>query len=95
MLQMSLSREDRLPSDQLSEWVNKEYERMQQEARPLDGADIKKFKEHFSNSSQALPDVCETEHVILVEGKNLKDLKEISQEPSQSHPHNNIQLSQS
>lgn len=76
VLQMSLSREDRLPSDQLSEWVNKEYERMQQEARPLSGDDIKKFKAHFANSMQALPDVCENEHIILVEGK---DLSEVSQ----------------
>ena len=71
VLQMSLSREDRLPSDQLSEWVNKEYERMQQEARPLSGKDISKFKETFANSMQSLPDVCESEHIILVEGKDL------------------------
>ena len=81
---MSLSREDRLPSDQLSEWVNKEYERMQQEARPLSGEDIKKFKKHFSNSTQAVPDVCESEHIILVEGKDLSDISQRSRSQSQS-----------
>ena len=90
VLQMSLSREDRLPSDQLSEWVNKEYERMQQEARPLSGEDIKKFKSHFSNSTQALPDVCENEHIILVEGK---DLFEVSQR-SRTHSQLQVQVSQ-
>ena len=50
--------------------------RMHQEARPPGGADIKKFKSHFSNSMKALPDVCESEHIILVEGK---DLTEVSQ----------------
>ena len=84
VLQMSLSREDRLPSDQLSEWVNKEYERMQQEARPLSGEDIKKFKKHFSNSTQAVPDVCESEHIILVEGKDLSDISQRSRSQSQS-----------
>ena len=72
VLQMSLSREDRLPSDQLSEWVNKEYERMQQEARPLTDEDIKKFISRFGSSTQAFPDVCETEHIILVEGKDVR-----------------------
>ena len=84
VLQMSLSREDRLPSDQLSEWVNKEYERMQQEARPLSGEDIQKFKKNFSNSTQAVPDVCETEHIILVEGKDLSDLSQQPRSQSQS-----------
>jgi len=84
VLQMSLSREDRLPSDQLSDWVNKEYERMQQEARPLSGEDIQKFKKHFSNSMQAVPDVCETEHIILVEGKDLSDLSQQPRSQSQS-----------
>lgn len=83
VLQMSLSREDRLPSDQLSEWVNKEYERMQQESRPLSGEDIKKFKNHFSNSMQAVPDVCEREHIILVEGKDLSDIIQRSRSQSQ------------
>ena len=68
---MNLSRQDRLSSDQLSEWVNKEYERMQQEARPLDEIDIKEFKKKFSKSTQAFPDVCEDQHIILVEGKDL------------------------
>lgn len=83
VLQMSLSREDRLPSDQLSEWVNKEYERMQQEARPLGGKDIKKFKAHFANSMQSLPDVCESEHIILVEGKDLTEFSQRSRSQSQ------------
>ena len=40
-LQMGMSREDRRPSDELSEWALKEYERLQQEALPLRGADVK------------------------------------------------------
>ena len=84
VLQMSLSREDRMPSDQLSEWVNKEYERMQQDSRPLGGADIKKFKAHFKNSMQSLPDVCETEHIILVEGKDLSEVTQPQIQVSQA-----------
>ncbi len=68
VLQMGLSREDRIPSDQLSEYVQREFERLQTEARPLSGEDIAKFRRVFKNSQQSVPDVCETEHVIIVQG---------------------------
>jgi hypothetical protein len=65
-LQMTLTREDRLPSDQLSEYALKEYERLQQEAPPLGGAQVALYKNTFSKSSQATPDVCEDEFLINV-----------------------------
>mgnify|MGYP000897074242 CR=1 FL=1 len=65
-LQMNLTREDRLPSDQLSEFALKEYERMQQEAPPLGGSQIALFRKTFSNSPQAVPDVCEKQFNIYV-----------------------------
>ena len=65
-LQMGMTREDRLPADQLSEWALKEYERLQQDSLPLGGAQIKQFKEAFKNSSQAVPDVCEDTFEINV-----------------------------
>ena len=65
-LQMNLTREDRQPSDQLSEFALKEYERMQQEAPPLGGAQIALFRKTFANSDQAVPDVCEKEFNIKV-----------------------------
>ena len=58
-LQMTLSREDRLPSDQLSEYSLKEYERMQQDSLPLGASQIALYKKKFANSNQATPDVCE------------------------------------
>ena len=65
-LQMNLTREDRLPSDQLSEQSLKEYERLQQEAPPLGGAQIELFRTTFANSEQAVPDVCEKQFNIKV-----------------------------
>ena len=65
-LQMTLTREDRLPSDQLAEYALKEYERLQQEAPPLGGAQVALYKNTFSKSSQATPDVCEDEFLINV-----------------------------
>ena len=65
-LQMNLTREDRLPSDQLSEFALKEYERLQQEAPPLGGAQVALFRKTFANSDQAIPDVCESEFNIRV-----------------------------
>ena len=46
-LQMGMSREDRRPSDELSEWALKEFERLQQEALPLRGADVQLYKKTF------------------------------------------------
>jgi len=65
-LQMNLTREDRQPSDQLSEFALKEYERMQQEAPPLGGAQVALFRKTFAHSQQAVPDVCEKEFNIQV-----------------------------
>ena len=65
-LQLTLSPEDRLPSDQLSEYALKEYERLQQDAPPLGAAQIEKFRTTFANSSQAIPDICEKEYTINI-----------------------------
>lgn len=65
-LQMNLTREDRQPSDQLSEFALKEYERMQQEAPPLGGAQIALYRKTFASSPQAVPDVCEKQFNIKV-----------------------------
>ena len=65
-LQMNLTREDRLPSDQLSEQSLKEYERLQQEAPTLGAKQIELFRKTFSNSDQAVPDICEKKFNIKV-----------------------------
>ena len=65
-LQMNLTREDRLPSDQLSEQSLKEYERLQQEAPPLGPSQIELFRKTFADSDQAVPDICEKKFNIKV-----------------------------
>lgn len=65
-LQMGMSREDRRPSDELFEYALKEYERLQQEALPLRGEDVKAYKLKFKNANQAMPDNCKTDYVISV-----------------------------
>jgi hypothetical protein len=76
--QMGMSREDRRPSDELSEWALKEYERLQQEALPLRAADINLYKKTFKASKQAMPDNCRTDYAIKV--YNRKELDEIDYE---------------
>lgn len=73
-LQMGMTREDRLPADQLSEWALKEYERLQQDSLPLGGAQIKQYKETFKNSNQAVPDVCEDTFEINVYNSKSSEL---------------------
>jgi hypothetical protein len=65
-LQMTLSREDRLPSDQLAEYALKEFERMQQDALPLGDKQIALYKKTFAQSKQATPDVCEDSFNIKI-----------------------------
>ena len=65
-LQMGMSREDRVPADELSSWALKEYERLQQDAPPLGGGPVQEFKKVFKDSSQSVPDVCEDKFIIYV-----------------------------
>lgn len=67
---MGMSREDRRPSDELFEWSLKEYERLQQEALPLRGADIAAYKKTFKGSKQAMPDNCRNEYSIKIYNRN-------------------------
>ena len=77
-LQLGMSREDRRPSDELSEWALKEYERLQQEALPLRGADISSYKKKFSGAQQALPDNCRDDFVIKVYGRTSSTFENVS-----------------
>lgn len=65
-IQMGMSREDRRPSDELFEWALKDYERLQQEALPLRGDDVKLYKTTFKDSKQASPDNCKKDYVIPI-----------------------------
>jgi len=65
-LQMGMTREDRDPADVLSSWALKEYERLQQEAPPIDGKSVALFKTKFDSDLQAIPDIAEDKFVINV-----------------------------
>lgn len=84
-LQMGMSREDRRPSDELSEWALKEYERLQQEALPLRGADVQLYKKTFKGSNQAMPDNCRTDYSIKI----------YNREPYKPPDHMDIELASS
>lgn len=84
-LQMGMSREDRRPSDELSEWALKEYERLQQEALPLRGADVQVYKKTFKGSNQAMPDNCRTDYSIKI----------YNREPYKPPDHMDIELASS
>lgn len=72
VLQMGMSREDRVPADELSAWALKEFERLQQDAPPLGRDAINAFKKTFTNPDQAIPDVCEDEFIIEIFGRENK-----------------------
>ncbi len=84
-LQMGMSREDRRPSDELFEWSLKEYERLQQEALPLRGADVSAYKKAFKGSKQAMPDNCRSDYAIKI--YNRKEYEHPDEIEIVSHTH--------
>ena len=61
-----MSRADRQPADQLSEFVLKEYERLQQDSPPVGAGEIALYKKVFKDANQAVPDICEDSFEIKV-----------------------------
>lgn len=66
ILQLGMTREDRNPSDVLSDWALKEYERLQQESPNLGGSTVKLFKSKFDSKLQSFPDIAEDSYIINV-----------------------------
>ena len=66
VLQLNLTREDRQSSDQLSDYVLKEYERLQQEAPSIGPAQVQLYRKTFKDADQAVPDICEKNFNIQV-----------------------------
>ena len=69
ILQMGMSREDRVPADELSAWALKEFERLQQDSPPLGGNVVTEFHKTFKHSEQSVPDICEDEFIIKIFGR--------------------------
>jgi len=68
-LQMGMGREDRKPSDVLSDWALTEYERLQQESPNVSGPTIKAFRSEFGMDGN-IPDCAEDEFVIKIQGRS-------------------------
>ena len=71
-LQMGLSREERLPSYQLTEYSLKEYERLMTDAPLLSNESIQLFKDRFKDSKQSKPDIVEEKYIIKINKSNSK-----------------------
>lgn len=67
-LQMGMGREDRKPSDVLSDWALTEYERLQQEAPNVSGPTVTAFRAEFGMDGN-IPDCAEDEFVIKIQGR--------------------------
>lgn len=66
ILQLSMSRDQRDPPEMLTNWALKEYERLLQEAPPIEDKSVCLFKTRFNCSEQAIPDVAEDKFIISV-----------------------------
>ena len=75
-LQMGMSRFDRKPSAELSEWALAEYERMQQDAPNISGDVVAAYKNTFPNTEN-VPDIAEDEFIIQVFRDQVKSEEEV------------------
>ena len=75
-LQMGMSRFDRKPSAELSEWALAEYERMQQDAPNISGDVVAAYKKAFPNTEN-VPDIAEDEFIIQVFRDQVKSEEEV------------------
>lgn len=75
VLQLNLTREDRQSSDQLSDYVLKEYERLQQEAPSIGPAQVQLYRKTFKDADQAVPDICEKNFNIQVYRESSKTVE--------------------
>lgn len=78
-LQMAMGREDRKPSDALSEWALGEYERMQQEAPSVSGPTVAAFRSEFGTDGN-IPDCAEDDFTIKIQGRAQKAPEVICEE---------------
>ena len=75
VLQLNLTREDRQSSDQLSDYVLKEYERLQQEAPTIGPKQVELYRKTFRDTNQAVPDICEKNFNIHVYSETQKPVE--------------------
>ena len=64
-LQLNMSRADRVPADELTNWALKEFERLQQDSPSIDGDSISKFKKKFPNCKN-VPDLAADNYEISI-----------------------------
>lgn len=67
-LELGMSREDRMNSEELTRWAKSEYDRIQNEAPNLPGPIVKAFKDSTKNNRN-LPDVVSDNYEIKINGR--------------------------
>ena len=66
MLELGMSREDRMNSEDLIRWAKNEYDRITSEAPPVPGLIVKHFKEVHGKSKKNLPEIITCNYEIKI-----------------------------
>ena len=69
-MQLSLKASDRVPVNEFTNWAFKEYEKLIQEAPPLNSKTIDEFKLSFKSVLSSKPDVCGDDLIIEINNVN-------------------------
>ena len=70
-LQLSLKRKDRTPASEFVKWSYKEYEKLVNESPALKERTIEIFKNRLASIKSNVPDICENELIININGRDL------------------------
>lgn len=89
-LQLAMSREERDPSDVLTAYSLKEYERLMSEAPTISGTAIKAFKEKFKNSEQTSPDIAQDSFVVEICKEITADVEKKQEDESKNSAVDNL-----
>jgi hypothetical protein len=72
-LELGMGREDRRPSEDVTGWASREYDRMQQDAPSLGGGIIKIFRDNFKHTKN-IPDIAESNFEIKIYGRDDREI---------------------
>lgn len=81
-LQLAMSREERDPSDVLTAFSLKEYERLMSEAPSISGTAIEAFRQKFKDSKQTNPDITQEAFVVEICNEISEDVQKTNTQES-------------
>ena len=72
LIELGLSREDRMNSEDMIRWAKNEYDRIQAEAPTIPATIIKNFKKNHKSNSRNIPEIVNNQYEIKINGRSVE-----------------------